>query len=258
MRLGTLYLDVYRDGFLIRRENLGDSGGVVVIGSAGDECQVWLDSARVAGRHALIEVSPEGRVLVVDHSSTGTFIGRRKIRREELWRNAPIGIPPFVLVLSKRPLDPDPGPPPRNFPPLPPPPAPKPLPKPEPGPADRSCPRCESALADRDLPATGPAFRTAPTRALACSYCDVAYWSADAVATRMPLAGRLSATRAVRRLADARGLCPACRHDLRTVQLAWGADWVDVEECDHCGLVGFGPGEIDTVSRIMRAIAQGG
>ena len=248
---GYLIVDVYRDGFLLRRETLGAGAATFAIGSS-PEARLWLDSTRVDSEHAVLHVDAEGRVLVENRSRAGTFMGRRRLVREELFRGAPLTIPPYVLVVTKRPNDPDPGAPGRNFPPLP---VAVDRFKPEPPPPDRSCPRCAVALGTRSLPSTGPAYRTAPAEALACHHCGLLLITAGVLADRIPLGGRLADTPAVRKRSNARGLCPECRTDLVTLRLSWGDTWVAVEECGGCGLVAFDPHELEIVSQIVRSLA---
>jgi len=247
-------VDVYRDGFLLRRETLGAGAAAFAIGSS-PEARIWLDSSRVAALHALLEIDEDGRAILEDRSNGRTFMGRRRIDREELFRGAPITIPPFVLVVAKRPTDPDPAEPQRVFPPPPPGMKRAPPPKPDPGPPERSCPRCATALSARTLPTAGPAYRTAPSQALACPHCSLLLVAAADLVERMPLRGRLADTPAVRRRSNARGLCPNCRADLQSLTLSWGESWVVVEECGGCGLVAFDPSEIEVVARIVAGLA---
>ncbi len=262
-------VDVYRDGFLLRRETLGAGAAAFAIGSS-PEARLWLDSTRVAALHALLEIDQDGRAILEDRSNGRTFMGRRRIAREELFRGAPITIPPFVLVVAKRPNDPDPAEPQRVFPPPPPGmnPHPTPLPvpgrgrlkrapppKPDPGPPEGSCPRCATTLSARALSTAGPAYRTAPAQALACPHCSLLLVAAADLVERMPLRGRLADTPAVRRRNNARGLCPTCRADLQSLTLSWGESWVVVEECGGCGLVAFDPRELEVVAQIVAGLA---
>ncbi|KAG4089210.1 kinase-like protein [Neocallimastix lanati (nom. inval.)] len=48
------------------------------------ECLVIIDSAIVSNFHAIIERKPDGKVIIIDDSSNGTYINHKKIRKESV------------------------------------------------------------------------------------------------------------------------------------------------------------------------------
>lgn len=244
----VLVIDLYRDGFLVRRLPIQPTAGVAAIGSA-PESAVWLDSTRVRPHHANLQVELDGTVALVGLTPRGQHELHHDLELDHV-----IEIPPYVLLLVKRPFDPMPGEPARMFPPLPPPPTPVPPPKPEDGPVRGTCPRCSRVLTQRTLPSSGPAYRAAPVQALDCNACGVQFLDERALASRLGRAGRLSSTAAVREHKRARGLCPACGQNLTRLTLSWGDAWATIEECSACGLVACEDRELDALARIAEGM----